>query len=78
MNAEFEMKDLGSTSKIIGIKINRNRHKKSFFVSQSVYVRNILEKFGMTFAKLVTIPLGKNFKLSANDSPKIDEGVSYM
>ena len=43
---EFEMKDLGAAKKILGIEIIKDREKRVLKMSQELYVRKLLRKFG--------------------------------
>ena len=58
---EFSI-DLGSTKKILGLRISRER-KRSLKISQVEYVE-VLKRFNMSDAKPVNIMLGGHFKLS--------------
>lgn len=78
LNREFEMKDLGAISKILGMEIKRNRRKGTLKLSQESYLKKVLEKFGMTKLKLVITSLSQQFKLSANQVPKTTKEVNYM
>ncbi|XP_071575148.1 uncharacterized protein [Temnothorax nylanderi] len=55
LNEAFEL-TLGDCSSFVGIQIERDRASKSMFVHQSAYARKIIEKFGMSKAKEVSVP----------------------
>ena len=57
LSREFEMKDLGKASRILGMDIVRNRHKGTLVLSQEAYIEKILKSFGMEDSKPVTTPL---------------------
>lgn len=40
----FAMKDLGTTKKILGIQIYRDRHKKKLSLSQKEYIEKLLQE----------------------------------
>lgn len=63
LNREFEMKDLGKTSHILGIDIIRDRDKVTIILSQESYVKKVLKAFGMIDAKPVTTHIASHFKL---------------
>ena len=63
------MKDLGSTKKILGMKITQDRSKKLLWLSQESYVEKLLERFNMHKAKPVSTPFAGHFKLSIKQSP---------
>jgi hypothetical protein len=69
-NYEFEMKDLGATKKILGMGVLRKKNKTGLFLSQYGYLKNMVERFSMSDAKIVIIPLGHDTKLSIAQYPK--------
>lgn len=73
LSSEFEMKDLGSAKKILGMEIKRDRSKGIMFISQEKYLRRVLETFGMTSCKPVMTPIATHFKLSSSQCPKTEE-----
>ncbi|KAH9800568.1 hypothetical protein KPL71_000711 [Citrus sinensis] len=72
LKGEFEMKDLGSAKRILGIDIVRDRTTGTLFLSQSRYISKVLERFQMMDSKLVLTPLGAQFKISKDMSPTSD------
>ncbi|KAA0046197.1 retrovirus-related Pol polyprotein from transposon TNT 1-94 [Cucumis melo var. makuwa] len=67
---KFEMKDLGSSKRILGMEITRERRRRELFLSHKQYTKKVLAKFNMSNAKAISTPMGQQFKLSAKDSPK--------
>ena len=65
----FDMKDLGPTRQILGMHILCDRKAKKLWLSQKKYVKRVLEMFNMKHAKIVTTPLGGQFKLSKKSCP---------
>ena len=65
LNNESEMKDLGAAKKILGMKIMRNRVARRLSFSKKRYIENMLRRFNMQNAKLVTTPLVAHLKLSS-------------
>jgi len=65
LSSEFEMKDLGSAKKILGMEISRDRKSGLLFLSQQNYIKKVLQRFNMQNAKAVSIPIAPHFKLSA-------------
>ncbi|KAE8723057.1 hypothetical protein F3Y22_tig00013285pilonHSYRG00271 [Hibiscus syriacus] len=47
MAREFEMKDLGSAKKILGMQIHRDRSNRKIWLSQKNYLKKILSRFNM-------------------------------
>ncbi|KAH9677320.1 CCHC-type domain-containing protein [Citrus sinensis] len=73
LNSEFDMKDLGTANKILGVEIKRNRTKGEIFLSQERYLTKVLEAYKMLDSKPVLTPLTAHFKLSNQLCPKTDE-----
>ncbi|KAE8686612.1 Methyl esterase 17 [Hibiscus syriacus] len=70
---EFEMKDLGSANKILGMQIHRDRSNRKIWLSQKNYLKKILSRFNMQDCKSISTPLPINFKLSSSMSPSSEE-----
>eukprot|EP00752_Nemacystus_decipiens_P010633 g9470.t1 len=52
----FTMSDLGEVSLILGMKITRDRVKKTLSINQTDYILSILERFGMQDCNPVSTP----------------------
>ncbi|KAH9751577.1 hypothetical protein KPL71_014347 [Citrus sinensis] len=78
LRAEFEMKDLGSASKILRMQVKMDRAAKTLFLSQAGYVKRVLGKFDMVTSKAVSTPLGTHFKLSKQQEPSDDAYIEHM
>ena len=65
LSQEFEMKDLGRASRILGMDIFRDREKGLLKLSQGKYLKQVLSTFNMTDCKPVTTPMGSQFKLKS-------------
>ena len=78
LKSEFEMKDLGSASKILGMQVKRDRAAKTLFLTQAGYVKKVLNKFGMVDVKEVSTPLATHFKLSKQQEPSDDADIESM
>ena len=63
LKERYEIKEMGEPTLLLGIQVVRNRKKKTISLSQSRYVRKILQKTGMTDCKPVTTPMDPNVKL---------------
>ena len=73
------MKDLEAAKQILGMRIIRDKANGTLKLSQSEYVKKVLNRFNMNEAKPVsTPPLGSHFKLSKEQSPKIEEERDHM
>lgn len=78
LSSEFEMKDLGTAKKILGMGILRDRGRRSLVLSQRLYIEKVIARFNMLKSKTVTTPLGQQFKLSISQAPQTDEEKQYM
>ena len=47
LSQNFEMKDLGEASYVIGIEIHENRFQMTLSLSQKAYIEKVLERFKM-------------------------------
>ena len=64
LSKQFAMKDLGAAKQILGMRIIRDKVNGTLKLSQSKYVKKVLNRFNMNEAKPVSTPLGSHFKLS--------------
>ncbi|KAK4404157.1 Retrovirus-related Pol polyprotein from transposon TNT 1-94 [Sesamum angolense] len=60
----FEMKDLGEASYVLGIEIHRNRSRGILRLSQKNYIEKVLKRYGMQDCKPGDIPVTKGDKFS--------------
>ena len=60
------------------MRIIRDNANGILKLSQSKYVKIVLNRFNMNKAKPVSTPLGSHFKLSKEQSPKTEEERDYM
>ncbi|KAL9840222.1 putative RNA-directed DNA polymerase [Arabidopsis thaliana] len=74
LSSEFEMKDMGAASKILGIEITRDRVNGVLCLSQAGYLKKVLKRFNMSNCKSALTPIGTHFKLASvqDDSECID------
>ena len=72
------MKDLGAAKQILGMRIIRDKANGTLKLSQSEYMKKDLNRFNMNETKSVSTPLGSHFKLSTEQSPKIEEERDHM
>lgn len=63
LSVKFEIQDLGLITRILGIKIRRDRHARTLLLTQVGYVKKVLNKFGMDNSKYVSTLLAVHFKL---------------
>ena len=62
LSSEFEMIDLGTARRILGMDIIRDRAKETLLLSQNEYLAKALRTFIMEDCKAVSTPLGSQFK----------------
>ena len=74
----FEMKDLGEASRILGIKIYRDRSKRLIGLSQSVYIDKVLKRFSMSNSKKGMVPMVLGKPLSKAGCLLTREARDYM
>ena len=63
----YEVSDLGSPQKIVGIEIDRNRTEGRLKISQMQYIENLLAKYNMTDCKPVATPMDTSVDLDDED-----------
>jgi len=76
--SQFQMKDLGPASNILGMNIERDGPTGSIKLSQRQYIRELLTKFNMMNAKPVPTPLDSNIKPSNEECPHTERGKEEM
>ncbi|MCO5569473.1 hypothetical protein L7F22_023185 [Adiantum nelumboides] len=70
LKSKFDMKDLGESKHILGIRITRDRKRRLLYLSRTEYVHKVLDRFNMQKGEALSIPLPAYLKLSKNDYPK--------
>lgn len=78
LSKEFDMKDLGDSSRVLGIDIIRDRKRGVLALSQHGYLEKLVDKFAMRDAKPVTQPLANHFSLSPNQCPASESAKHAM
>ena len=64
------MKDLGAARYILDVEISRDRSSRRLWLSQSKYVKSVLERFNMVDCRLMCFPISMGTKLSIDYYPK--------
>jgi len=75
---KFKMKDLGPVTEILGICVEREGTTGSIRISQDAYVKRIIEKFAMNYAKPVSTPIEAGIKLSRDEEATSKEEKEEM
>ena len=72
LSKNFEMKDMGDASYVIGIKIDRDRYRYILGLSQETYINKVLERFRMKDCSPSVAPIVKGDRFHLNQCPKND------
>ena len=78
LRRHFKLRDLGPTTELLGIKINRNRANRSLIISQLHYCAEMLSRYGMADSKPVSTPMTPGLCLSRKQSPRTAEERAFM
>ena len=60
----YEVKDLGEAEYCLGIKITRDRTKRTLNIGQEAYIRSILRRFNMVDVRTVKNPVESTHQLA--------------
>jgi hypothetical protein len=78
LSSNFDMKDLGEASFILGIKIHRDRRKGVLRLSQKAYLEKVLKKFSMHACNPMPAPIVKGDKYESFQSPRNQYEIDQM
>ena len=78
LSKNFDMKDMGDASYVIGIMIHRNRFRGILGLSQETYMNKVLERFQMKDCSPSITPIVKCDRFNLNQCPKNDIEVEEM
>ena len=78
LSTQFDMKDLGEASHILGIKVIRDRQKRMLGLSQATYIDQILTRYNMHDSKKGFVPFRLGISLSSNQCPKTHDEIERM
>ena len=70
LSSNFEMKDMGEASFVIGIEIIRNRSQGLLSLSQKGYIDKVLKRYGMDKCSIGKAPIQKGDQFSKMQCPK--------
>jgi hypothetical protein len=70
LSSNFDMKDLGEASFILGIEIHRDRRKWVLGLSQKAYLEKLLKKFSMHACNPTPAPIVNGDKYESFQSPR--------
>ena len=72
LSKNFDMKDMGEASYVIGIKIHRDRSRCILDLSQETYINKVLERFWMKDYSPSVAPIVKSDRVNLDQCPKND------
>ncbi|RVW47128.1 Retrovirus-related Pol polyprotein from transposon TNT 1-94 [Vitis vinifera] len=72
LSKNFDMKDMGEASYVIGIKIHRDRFQGILGLSQETYINKVLERFRMKDCSPSVSPIVKGDRFNLNQCSKND------
>ena len=70
LSGNYDMKDIGEASYVIGIKIHRDRHKSVLGLSHETYINKILERFRIKDCSPSVAPIVKGDRFNLNQCSK--------
>ena len=77
LRESFEI-TISDASMYVGMQLERDRKNRRMFIHQSMYTRQIINKFGLTNAHSVSVPSDPQSTLSRADvETKVNDGVPY-
>ena len=78
LSQHFKLRDLGPTTQLLGIKIDRDWKKHSITISQHQHCLDILERFGIADCKPISTPMQPNTRLTRSQSLQTPDEVQFM
>lgn len=78
LSSKFKMKDMGSVSSVLGMRVQRDEVKKLIKLDQSEYISSVLKRFGMNDCNAVATPLDLSQKLTLEICPQTEEAKKEM
>jgi hypothetical protein len=76
LNAKYKMKDLGSVTHFLGMRMKQNN--TTLELDLEAMIDKALTKFGMEKAEEIDVPMYASTKLSQDDCPTTEEARSMM
>ncbi|RVW65458.1 Retrovirus-related Pol polyprotein from transposon TNT 1-94 [Vitis vinifera] len=78
LSKNFDVKDMGGTSYVIGIKIHRDRFQGILGLSQETYINKVLERFQMKDCSPSVSPIVNGDRFNLNQCSKNDLEMEQM
>lgn len=78
LSNKFDMKDLGEASSCLGLDIRRNRKEGTLNLSQTIYGKRVLDRFGMKDSKGCNTPMcAKSIDTVRDESSPLKNTTAY-
>jgi hypothetical protein len=74
----FKLRDLGPTSFLLGVQIDRERSARTLHLSQRQYTLDLLDRFGFADCSPVSTPLDPGSRLDMSQCPQTPEDNEFM
>jgi hypothetical protein len=71
LSAEYDMKDLGPISHLLGMEVTQDLSRNTLKLSQETYIRSILRRFNFQTEKPSSVPMSPGLQLERDD--KVDD-----
>ncbi|XXG73025.1 hypothetical protein AAC387_Pa07g2007 [Persea americana] len=78
LSSQFDMKDLGEASHILGIKLLQDRKQRMLGLSQAVHIDAIIARFSMLDSKKGFLPFRHGITLYKDQRPKTPDEIEKM
>lgn len=78
LSSNFDMKDLGDASYVLGIEIHRDRSKGTLGLSQRAYIDKVLKRYNMHNCSSTPAPIVKGDKFGLFQCPKNQLEIDQM
>ena len=69
MGQHFKMKDLGPLTHILGVEVKRDRQNRILTLSQGGYIKQVLERYGMSDCNPTKLPFTPGLNFTQDDLP---------
>jgi hypothetical protein len=78
LEKHIKIRRLGKISSILGVKVERDREKRTIHLSQKQYIINMLERYGFADCSTVSTPIDPGVSLTLEQCPKTAEEKEEM
>jgi hypothetical protein len=78
LKEHYNIKDKGEPTWILGMRVQRDRAAGTITIDQEMYVRKVLERFGMQGCSTVSTPAQEGVRLTAQSSPTCEDEKREM